>query len=68
MVRKFCKSIQKVYSGYQKMKIELTYIATGILKVCDNAIISHRQLQKVELGSQNAKKVKLYFLRYPDSH
>ena len=49
------------------------YIVTGFLKVCENAKISHMQLQKVKLGSQNVKKVKLYFLMYPydslyDSH
>ena len=44
------------------------YIVTGILKVFENAKISHMQLQKVELGSKNVKKVKLYFLMYPDSH
>ena len=44
------------------------YIVTGILKVCENAKICHMQLQKVELGSQNVKKVKVYFLMYPDSH
>ena len=42
------------------------YIVTGFLKVSENAKISHMQLQKVKLGSQNAKKVKLYFLMYPD--
>ena len=44
------------------------YIGTGILKVCENAKISHRRLQKVELGYQNVKKLKLYHLRYSDSH
>ena len=44
------------------------YIGTGILKVCENAKISHRWFQKVELGSQNVKKLKFYHLRYPDSH
>ena len=44
------------------------YIVIGILKVCENAKISLMQLQKVQLGSQNVKKVKLYFLMYPDSH
>ena len=33
-----------------------------------DAKISHRRLQKVELGSQNVKKLKFYHLRYPDSH
>ena len=44
------------------------YIVTGILKVCENAKICHMQRQNVELGSQNVKKVNLYFLMYPDSH
>ena len=57
MVRKYCRLIQK-----------FLYICTGILKVCENAKISHRRLQKVELGYQNAKKLKFYHLRYPDSH
>ena len=39
-----------------------------ILKVCENAKKSHRWLQKVELGSQNVKKLNFYHLRYPDSH
>ena len=68
MVRKYCKSIQKVFWGYEKVKTEFLYIGTGILKVYENAKISHRRLQKVELGYQNAKKLKLYHLRYPDSH
>ena len=34
------------------------YIGTGILKVCVNAEIRHKRLQKVELGSRNAKKLK----------
>ena len=34
------------------------YIGTGILKVCENAEIRHTRLQKVELGSRNAKKLK----------
>ena len=38
------------------------------MKVCENAKVSHRRLQKVELGSQNVKKLKLYHLRYTDSH
>ena len=33
------------------------YIGTGILKVCVNAEIRHKRLQKVELGSRNAKKL-----------
>ena len=33
-----------------------------------SAKISHRRHQKVELGSRNVKKFKLYHLRYPDSH
>ena len=53
---------------YLNVKTEFLYIVTGILKVCENAKISYMQLQKVELGSQNVKKVKLYFLMYPDSH
>ena len=44
------------------------HIGTGIMKVCENAKISHRRLQKVELESQNVKKMKFYYLRYPDSH
>ena len=36
------------------------------MKVCKNAKVSHRRLQKVELGSQNVKKLKLYHLRYKD--
>ena len=44
------------------------YIVIGILKVCENAKIHHMQFQKVELGSQNAKKLKFYYLGYPDSH
>ena len=50
------------------VKTEFLYIGTGILKVCENAKISHRRLQKVGLGYQNVKKLKLYHLRYPDSH
>ena len=68
MVRKYCKSIQKLFWGYKKVKTEFLYIGTGILKVCENAKISHRRLQKVELGSQNVKKLKFYHLMYPDSH
>ena len=60
MDRKYFKAIQKVFWGYLKVKTEFLYIGTGILKVCDNAKISHRRLQKVELGYQNAKKVKFY--------
>ena len=33
-----------------------------------DAKISHRRLQKVELGSHNVKKLKFYHLRYPDNH
>ena len=40
------------------------YIGTGILKVCVNAEIRHKRLQKVELRSRNAKKLNLYYLRY----
>ena len=50
------------------MKTVFLYIGTGILKVCENAKISHRLLQKVELGYQYAKKLKFHNLRYPDSH
>ena len=50
------------------VKTEILYIGTGILKVCENAKISHRRLQKVELESQNVKKLKFYFFMYPDSH
>ena len=49
------------------VKTEFLYIGTGILKVCEDAKISHSRLQKVELGSQNVKKLKFYHLRYPDS-
>ena len=34
------------------------YIGTGILKVCVNAEIRHKRLQKVKIGSRNAKKLK----------
>ena len=51
-----------------KVKNRVLYIGTGILKVCENAKISHRRLQKIELGSQNVKNLKCYHLRYPDSH
>ena len=68
MVRKYCKSIQKVFLGYLKVKTEFLYIGTGILKVCENTKISHRRLQKVELGSQNVKKLKFYHFMYSDSH
>ena len=53
MVRKYYRTIQKVL---------FMYIVTGILKVFENAKISQMQLKKVELGSQNVKKVKLFFL------
>ena len=53
---------------YSKVKTEFLYIGTGILKVCENAKISHRRFQKVELGTQKDKKLKSYHLRYPDSH
>ena len=68
MVRKYCRSIQKVFLWVLKGKNRVLYIGTGILKVCENAKISHRRFQKVELGYQNAKKLRLYHLRYPDSY
>ena len=34
------------------------YIGTGILKVCVNAEIRHKRLQKVKIGSRNAKILK----------
>ena len=68
MVRKYCKSIQKGFWGYYKVKTVFLYIGTGILKVCENAKISHRRPEMVELGSQNVKKLKFYHLGYPDSH
>ena len=68
MVRKYCRSFQKVFWGVFKGKNRVLYIGTGILKVCENAKISHRRLKKVELGSQNVKKLNFCFLRYPDSH
>ena len=49
---------------YLKVTTEFMYIGTGILKVSENAEIRHKRLQKVELGSQNAKKLKIYYLRY----
>ena len=59
------EDLLRVLKGKKK---EFLYIGTGILKVCENAIISHRRLQKLELGSQNVKKLKFYHLRYPDGH
>ena len=44
------------------------YIGTEILKVCVNAEIRHKRLQKVEFGSRNVIKLKFYYLRYLDSH
>ena len=49
-------------------KIGFLYIGTGILKVCENAKKSQMQLQKIALGYQTVKMLKLYFSMYPDSH
>ena len=59
---------KRSFGGIKRLKQNIFYIGTGILKFCENAKISNRGLQKVELGYQNAKKETLYHLRYPDIH